>query len=644
MKMIFGTGKGKGIKWSKKRYAVLAGCVSVVLFVCAVCVRLAGADANAAQNGYWELRLEHGDLQLTFLGEGTTAEGSIRQEAGFDVTAVDFVVEESCAASGDEVKKGDAIYRLSLDSMEEAVSYYEEKLAKAAKAAERAKTAYASGVAEAEYTKTEAKAKAGSAKEVYDAANDKAQEQITEAQAAIDEAQAQIAVYQTNLDQDVYETDAGVREKKKSSEEAEKAEKQAQKEYQKVKGACDEAALALENQIAKLGQSAAETADGMISADLAVELCEMNQTYAQKKEALNKAEADLQAAQETAKKALEEYRTAVSSCEKAENEAAARKEELENSLTSLQRAYTNAVNAASLEQVQNQNTYDTAVLQGEYAEADYDNTEATLKAEYDTAQKDLDQLKEEQAALLALEDGVVTAAYDGILSEVPYEAGNILQSGRMLAGYSDTEALTVAVEVSQEDVAKIAVGDTAKVRLPGVWMGNTEGEIRSIASAATSGRSISNVTYTVEVSIDNENGMIPSGASAYVTFSYGEVLDADYILSEALYDIDRTSAMVKVYGEDGEVEERQVTIGETAERYTVITEGLDADTVCVIEGEVDAGYPDAGPTDERRPDAGFTDEQRPDAGLTDERPPDAGNTDMKKDGIKTGGNENETER
>ena len=152
------------------------------------------------------------------------------------------------------------------------------------------------------------------------------------------------------------------------------------------------------------------------------------------------------------------------------------------------------------------------------------------------------------------------------------------------------------------------------------------------------------MTYTVEVSIDNENGMIPSGASAYVTFSYGEVLDADYILSEALYDIDRTSAMVKVYGEDGEVEERQVTIGETAERYTVITEGLDADTVCVIEGEVDAGYPDAGPTDERRPDAGFTDEQRPDAGLTDERPPDAGNTDMKKDGIKTGGNENETER
>lgn len=674
------------MKGAKKRYAAIAAGVGGALIVCAIGFRFAGADANAAQNGYQELQLEHGDLQLTFMGEGATAEGSVQQDAEFDVTAVDFIVEESCVASGDTVKKGDALYRLSSDSIQKAAAYYEEEIAKAAKAADRAKTSYEAGVAEAEYTKTTAKAKAGSAKEAYDAANNKADEKVAEAQAAVDEAQAQIAVYQANLDQGVYQTDAGVSEKKKKSEEAEKAENQAEKEYQKIKSAYDEAALTLENQIAKLQQSAAESADGMISAELAFELGEANQAFAQKKETLAIAETALQEAQDTVKKAEEEYHTANTTYEKAVSEATARKEELENSLASLQRACTNAVNAASLEKVQNQNTYEAAILQGEYAEADYENTEVSLKAEYDTAQEELDRLKEEEAALLALEDGVVTAEYDGTLSQVSYEAGDLLQSGMMLAGYSDPDILTVAVEVSQEDIAKIAVGDTAEVSLPGMWMESIHGMISSIASEATAGGSISNVTYTVEIEIENENGTMSPGTSAYVTFSYGEIPDTDYILTEALYDIDGTSAMVKVYGENEEIEERQVTIGESTDRYTVVTGGLDTDTVCVIEGEAgtdnmrrniqedpgkrrhgnDRGEPPEMGESEMgeensetvKPDTGEEPPEIGQSGMGEENPeigqsgtgeenPDKGNTDarpqsesLEEDRIKTGGNEN----
>ena len=568
-----------------KRYALAAAGLCCVLVLCALGQQFAGANTNAAQKGYRELLLEHGDLKLTFMGEGTTAEGSIQQEAEFDVTAVDFVVEESYAASGDEVKKGDALYQLSSDSMEAAAAYYEEQVAKAAKAADRAKTSYESGTAEAEYTRTTAKAKAGSAKETYDAANSRVEERVAEAQAAVEEAQAQIDVYRANLDQGVYETDAGISEKKKASEAAAKSESQAKKEYEKAKKAFEEANLTLNVKISELQQKASETTDGAILSELALELGEANQALAQKKEGFEKAEKSLQQAQEAARKAEEEYHTANTSYEKAVSDATARKEELENSLASLQRAYTNAVNAAELEKVQNQNAYETAVLQGEYAEVDYENTEFSLKAEYEAAQEELDRLKEEQTALLALENGVVTAAYDGILSQVPYEAGNKLQKSIALVGYSDTDMLTVAVEVSQEDIVKIAVGDTAEVVLPGMRMGSVEGMVSYIATEATSGRSISNVTYTVEVTIDNSDGAISSGTSAYVTFCYGELTDVDYILTEALSNIDQTSATVKVYNADEEVEDRQVTIGESTDRYTVITDGLDADTVCVIEGE-----------------------------------------------------------
>ena len=642
-----GKRKGEGMKKIGKRYVVLAAGISGTLAVCAVNWRFAGTDTNAAQKAYREMQLTHGDLELVFTGEGTTAEGMIQQEAGFDVTAADFIVEESYVVSGDEVKQGDALYQLSAASMEEASAYYEENIAKAAKAADRAKTAYESGMAEAEYTKTTAKAKAGSAKEIYDAANSKAEENVAKAQEAIEEAEAQIHVYQTNLEQGVYETDAGVREKKQKAEERKKAENQAEKEYQKAKNAYDEAVRTLNDQITKLQQKAAEAADGVVPAALALELGEASQDLAQKKEACTKAEEALNAAQEEAKKAEEEYRTANTSYEKAVGEASARKEELENSLASLQRAYTNAVNAAELEKVQNKNAYDTAVLQGEYAEVDFENTEDSLKAEYHAAQEELDKLKEEQKALLALEDGVVTAAYDGILSQVPYEAGNTLQSGWMLAGYSDTDILTAAVEVSQEDIAKIAVGDTAEVSLPGMRMGNVKGVISAIASEATSGRSISNVTYTVEVSIDNENGAILSGTSAYVTFLYGEVLDTDYILTEALYDIEGSTATVKVYGENGEVEERQVTIGETTNRYTVVTGGLDADTVCVIEEDADAAgvKRDAQAEEpENQTHGSEKGETQAKTGAGEDRleteNPDAESKDMEKDRRKEGGIEN----
>ncbi len=41
----------------------------------------------------------------------------------------------------------------------------------------------------------------------------------------------------------------------------------------------------------------------------------------------------------------------------------------------------------------------------------------------DEAQDTLDELKEQQSALLAIEDGVVCADRDGTLASVTYEAG-----------------------------------------------------------------------------------------------------------------------------------------------------------------------------------------------------------------------------
>ena len=48
--------------------------------------------------------------------------------------------------------------------------------------------------------------------------------------------------------------------------------------------------------------------------------------------------------------------------------------------------------------------------------------------------------------------------------------------------------------------------------------GAVTGTVSSIASSATTGGSVSNVTYAVIISIDNSDGRLGSGSSATVTF------------------------------------------------------------------------------------------------------------------------------
>lgn len=165
-----------------------------------------------------------------------------------------------------------------------------------------------------------------------------------------------------------------------------------------------------------------------------------------------------------------------------------------------------------------QNEYDTAVVEGKYAGSTYESTVSELESAVESAQDTLDTLKEEQTALLALENGVVTADEDGTIAAVPYEAEDTLQSGTAFALYCDTQTIMISVEVPQENIAQVGVGDEVSVMIAGNRDGAVTGTVSSIASSATTGGSVSNFTYAVIISIDNSDGRLGSGSSATVTF------------------------------------------------------------------------------------------------------------------------------
>ena len=579
------------MKKGKKLYAVIAACVCGTVIAGSVGWYFINVSAKETEKSYREVTLEHGDLPLTFTREGTTAEGNIEQSVAFDTAETDITVEECYVQSGDEVKTGDALYKISEESLEEAKTYYEEAVADAAKAADTAKSAYEAGKAKAEYTKSETETTADLAKENYDADNSSLDQKVTQAEAELNEAKSTISMYQTNLDQNTYYTDAGVTEKQESYQAAQKVTKQAQTADTDAKSSYEQAYAAVSGKIQDLQTAVSSSAESNTTTQMVTELSALNQTLAEKKSAVTEAESNYQSAVEAEEKAKEAYNSANTSYEKAVSDATARKESLEKSLSSLEQAYTDAVNAAATGKIDNQNTYDTAVLEGEYADVTYKDTVSTLKTAYDEAADTLADLKEEQSALLALDKGTITAEYDGTIASVSYDAGDILNSDLSLVSYSDTDKLSVAVEVLQEDIAKIAVGDTVSIRTMSgrADSNNIEGTITSIAAEATSSGSMSNVTYTVTVTFDNSGGELTANTSAYVTFTYGELSDVDYIQTDALDNINDDFATVKTYDKNQAVVETKVTIAESTDRYTVITDGITADTVCLIEA---GGKPD----------------------------------------------------
>ncbi len=381
---------------------------SVIVSIAAVCVMTGGIGYQAAVSGAQtdstenSVKAQNTDQQEStdgsFSEEGTTQIGTVSQMPEFTVNAVTMTVEEVYASSGDTVSKGDALFKLTDESMEAAKSYYEDAISDAENTLKTAEANLASGKLSAESTKQDADLTAQTAADSY-------------------QAQQSADAVQSTLEQ-------------------------AQKEF-----------------------------------DSAVE------TY---------------------NKNVEETNTEIT--------------ELTDSLDDLKSDYEQAERDATMQKAELQNEYDTAVVEGKYAGSTYESTVSELESAVESAQDTLDTLKEEQTALLALENGVVTADEDGTIAAVPYEAEDTLQSGTAFALYCDTQTIMISVEVPQENIAQVGVGDEVSVMIAGKRDGAVTGTVSSIASSATTGGSVSNVTYAVIISIDNSDGRLGSGSSATVIF------------------------------------------------------------------------------------------------------------------------------
>jgi membrane fusion protein, multidrug efflux system len=103
------------------------------------------------------------------------------------------------------------------------------------------------------------------------------------------------------------------------------------------------------------------------------------------------------------------------------------------------------------------------------------------------------------------------APFAGIVDTVAVELGEWVQTGAPVATILSLDPILVKAEVSEVDLASVAVGSTAKVRL--VNGTEMEGTVRLIAREA----SAETRTFPVEIALPNPDLTLPSGMSAEVS-------------------------------------------------------------------------------------------------------------------------------
>jgi membrane fusion protein, multidrug efflux system len=117
------------------------------------------------------------------------------------------------------------------------------------------------------------------------------------------------------------------------------------------------------------------------------------------------------------------------------------------------------------------------------------------------------ELARAQAAADRLE---LKAPFAGIVDTLSVELGEWTQTGTPVATILSLDPILVQAEVSEVDLASVAVGSTARVRL--VNGAEMEGTVRLVAREATA----ETRTYPVEIALPNPDLSVPSGMTAEV--------------------------------------------------------------------------------------------------------------------------------
>lgn len=249
--------------------------------------------------------------------------------------------------------------------------------------------------------------------------------------------------------------------------------------------------------------------------------------------------------------------------------------ENESTITDLQNRLAAAQAKQKINKLDTEETYQEAVISGQNARTAYDAAVEDLKETLQEAEETKEKREEQLQAFedFVGSDGILYATEAGVITGVSYEAGDRLTATGTLFSYATSDDMRISVDVTQEDIVDLKVGDVVDITFTAYPEEAYTGSILSINTTATSDYS-NTVSYTVEISVEGQLEQLYGGMTADVIFVTEEKDDVLYVSRKAIVE---ENGKTYVY--------RKTALGgkELTEVETGTTNGVDIEILSGLE-------------------------------------------------------------
>lgn len=273
-----------------------------------------------------------------------------------------------------------------------------------------------------------------------------------------------------------------------------------------------------------------------------------------------------------------------------ETQSAEDKEKLENELSqsqnqlkTLNAQLETAQSEKETKLIQAKQTYEESLMNSENASATYSLNTADLASAVSDAS---DTLSDAKAALeefnAFIGNGTITADYSGTIISAPFSAGDSVTNDSVLVEYANPDSITISVDVTEDDIATIALKDAVNVDFIAYEGETYSGIVSEIGSATSDSQTVS---YPVTILLTSHPDKVLTGMSATVTFIEDEVTDVLYVSKKAIL-TENDISYVYIMDNNGNYTKQTVTTGFSDGVNIEIKSGLEENETIYIEGKV----------------------------------------------------------
>ena len=200
------------------------------------------------------------------------------------------------------------------------------------------------------------------------------------------------------------------------------------------------------------------------------------------------------------------------------------------------------------------------------------------------AQLDQTKTRAESASLnkelaeISLNKSLISSPLKGTIKTRHIKVGEFVRKGDKLVEILDIDKILVKVNIPEQEILSIQVGQNVEVALYIMEKKTFLGIVKNIGLEADS----SNRTFPVEILVDNKERQLRAGMLARATFTKN--VDQDQIVIPRHTVLERDQGRVVYVFEDGKAFRRDITIGLSQLDQVQVVQGLNKGELIVVEG------------------------------------------------------------